>query len=253
MGKFCNLCGEKVYAEHDKSIAHFLEEGFHFITHFDGTLFTTAKAMRATPGKLSLDYCNGLRKKYFKPVPFFLLLVVIYLLFPYFEGLNMQLKFHLRNIFYGSYATKQVENLLQRGMTYEELAIAFHTRSITISKFLLLLLIPLTALFFWAIIFRNRKYFFDQMVFGSEINAVFLLWGFLILPLLIIVVCMLLRKVFQLSLNFGDDISALLIYIPVCTYLGFALDRFYGYRFWKSASITFLFLAVHAFIVSDNL
>src|SRR4029078_451394 len=90
-GNYCNNCGEKVYTEHDRTAFHFLEEGFHFLTHFEGTFFTTIKTIFAKPGQVSVDYANGIRKKYFKLLSLFLLLVVLYLLFPVFEGLNMKL------------------------------------------------------------------------------------------------------------------------------------------------------------------
>lgn len=93
-GNYCNQCGEKVYTEHDKSLVHLLEEGFHFVTHFEGTLLTTIKTIFTKPGQLTLDYCNGVRKKYFRPLSFFLLLVVFYLVFPLLSGLNMTLYNH---------------------------------------------------------------------------------------------------------------------------------------------------------------
>ena len=64
-GKFCNQCGEKVYSEHDKSLKHVFEEGFHFLTHFEGTFFNTLRTIVLRPGKLSLDFCYGIRKRYF--------------------------------------------------------------------------------------------------------------------------------------------------------------------------------------------
>ena len=67
-GKYCNVCGEKVYTEKDKSIKYIIEEGFHFLTHFEGTFLKSLKAIITRPGTLSLDYCNGIRKKYFKPL-----------------------------------------------------------------------------------------------------------------------------------------------------------------------------------------
>ena len=38
-GNYCNICGEKVYTEHDKSILHFFEDAVHFLTHFEGNFF----------------------------------------------------------------------------------------------------------------------------------------------------------------------------------------------------------------------
>ena len=101
-GKYCNHCGEKVYSEKDRSVLHFFEEGLHFITHFEGTFFNTLKKIFTRPGQLSVDYCNGKRKTYFKPLSLFLLLVVLYLLFPFFEGLNMKLYYHVHHPLYGS-------------------------------------------------------------------------------------------------------------------------------------------------------
>lgn len=67
-GHYCNRCGEKLFHEKDKHIGHLFEEQFHFITHFEGSFFNTIKTVLARPGQLTLDYCNGIRKKYFKPV-----------------------------------------------------------------------------------------------------------------------------------------------------------------------------------------
>src|SRR5687767_10494276 len=94
-GKYCNECGEKRYTEHDRTVTHFVEEGVHFLTHFEGTFFTTLRYIFTRPGKLSADYCFGIRKSLFKPLSLFLLLCIIYLLFPVFEGLNMRLNYHV--------------------------------------------------------------------------------------------------------------------------------------------------------------
>ena len=184
-GKYCSHCGEKMYTDHDKSVIHFLEEGLHFVTHFEGTLFTTVRTMFSSPGKLSLDYCQGIRKRYFKPLSFFLLLVVLYLLFPFFEGLNMKLYYHTQHRIYGSYALQKAETLMrQRHLTEVQLSDIFHQKSEKVSKFMLLVILPATALFCWLFTFRKRKLFFDQMVFSTEVSSFFLFWSFLILPLL---------------------------------------------------------------------
>jgi hypothetical protein len=91
-GKYCPACGEKTYKETDKHLGQIALEIFHLAIGMEGTIFTTLGAFLARPGKLSADYAAGIRKKYFKPIPFFLLLVVVYLLFPRFQGLNMPLQ-----------------------------------------------------------------------------------------------------------------------------------------------------------------
>jgi hypothetical protein len=250
IGKFCNQCGEKVYSLHDKKIIHFIEEGFHFITHFEGTLFTTIKTIFSKPGQLSKDYCNGIRKKYFKPIPLYLLLVILYLLFPILEGLNMQLKYYPNQMYYGSYAeTTIVSKLQETGYTKEALANAFHQKSEKASKFLLLSLIPFTALFFYAFTFWRRTYFFDQMVFAAEINAFYLMWGFLILPLLLGVF----NKTYFLFthqyLPLSDALVGGFIYFGTTIFCVKAFKEFYRFVWWQSLLLLVLFYFAHTFIV----
>ena len=249
-GKYCNQCGEKVYSEKDKSVFHLFEEGLHFITHFEGTFFNTLKKIFTRPGQLSVDYCNGKRKTYFKPLSLFLLLVVVYLLFPVFEGLNMKLYYHTHHDFYGKYAMKAAKEVMtQNHLTDEQLTTLFQQKSEKASKFLLLVLLPLTALFFWLLTFKKRKYFFDQMVFSAEINCLYLMLGFLLFPILLFIG----EKIYHLATNsyFNVDDTALGIttYALICIYTGIGARRFYKIKKWQSIGVALLFYIAHLIIV----
>ncbi|MEJ8817548.1 DUF3667 domain-containing protein [Lacibacter sp. H407] len=249
-GKYCNKCGEKVYGEHDKSIIHFLEEGVHFITHLEGTLFTTLRTIFSKPGKLSLDYCNGIRKKYFKPLSFFILLVIFYLFFPVFEGLNMKMEYYPKQDLYGAYAQQKIDQKSNElGITVSELSEKFHTKSEKASKFLLLVIIPFTALLFFGLAFFRRKYFFDHIVFAAEVNSVYLLWGFLLLPLLISTINLIAHWLSGIYISFYDRILGILIYGGLSIYLGIAVKRFYAFKWWQSLLFVIAFFFVHSFIV----
>lgn len=249
-GKYCNTCGEKVYTEHDKSITHLFEEAFHFLSHFDGLLFHTVRTIFTRPGTLSLDYCNGKRKPYFKPLSFFLLLVVLYLIFPLFEGLNMQLQYYSQNAIYGAFARQKVASLLAaHHLTDAQLAEQFHHKAEKVSKFLLVIIIPFSALLLWLLSFRKRRYFFDQMVFAAELNSFYLLWGFLLLPLLLLLFekgYYLLNSVY---LPVADDAAALIINIPFCVFILLAARKFYVLKWWQAACLTLLFIVMHQIII----
>lgn len=249
-GKFCNQCGEKVYTEHDKSVVHFLDEGVHFLTHFEGSFFTTVKTIFLRPGRLSMDYCGGIRKRYFKPLSFFLLLVILYLLFPFFEGLNMRMVYHTKNRLYGGYAQHQVTNLLQKkGITEAELTDLFHQKSEKASKFLLVIIVPLTALCLWAVTFRKRNYFFDQMVFSAEANCFYLLWGFLLLPLLVLLFQWVYHWATSRYIPFRDGITGFLVSIPLLIYVAIAGKRFYRLKLAQAVLFCLFFLVAHTFVV----
>lgn len=183
-GKYCNLCGEKVYGDHDKSIGHLVEEAFHFLTHVEGSFFVTLKTIFRHPGKFSLDYCQGLRKKYFKPVSLFMLLVVLYLLFPKFSGLNMKL---------GTYASDEYgftwiaipaiqQKMVSKKADFNSLAELYAKKSATVTKLALFLLIPLSALLTSVLFYRRKRYFFDHLIISTEIMSFYIALNFLLIP-----------------------------------------------------------------------
>ena len=248
-GRYCNNCGEKVYQEHDKSVLHFMEESFHFVTHFEGTFFTTLKYIFTQPGRLSELYCSGIRKSLFKPISLFLLLVVIYLLFPVFEGLNQRLYYHTHSIFYGDWAMEKARLvILKNNWTDAQLSEAFHKKSEKVSKLLLLVLLPLTALFFWAFTFRKRPYFFDQMVFSTEINCMYIIWNFLILPFLVSLIILAAKGIGGYKLAVGDE-EMIPFNAVELIYVAIAARRFYSLKWRQSIGLALLFFFAHAIIV----
>lgn len=183
-GSYCNQCGEKVYTHHDKSIGHIFEEGFHFLTHFEGSFLTTLKTVFTKPGKFSLDYCNGIRKKYFKPISLFLILVVLYLLFPRFEGLNMKLNTYVTDVYDFTWASVPLikAKMKQKNVKYEEIAKLYDAKSSSVSKISLLFLIPLSAAFIYLLFFTSHKYFFDHFILSLELSSIFIALHYLIIP-----------------------------------------------------------------------
>lgn len=251
IGKYCNQCGEKVYKESDRKISRLFDEAFHFITHFEGSFFTTLKTIFKTPGQLSTDYCNGIRRKYFKPLSLFLLLVVLYLLFPLASGLNMPLKNHVDQNRYGEFATRKVEMYLEShpNITYAMLEDKFATKSEKISKLLLLMIVPCSALILWGLTFFKRKYFFDQMVLSAEINSFFLIANFFLLPILVIIIY-LTAKAFHFSVAWvTDDKYTFLGQFFTALFTAYAMKRFYGLKRIYRISASIVFICFHSFIV----
>jgi hypothetical protein len=238
--KFCNHCGEKFYTEHDRSFKHLFEEVLHFLTHFEGSFFITIKTMLASPGKFAWDFCYGIRKRYFKPISFFLMLVIVYLLFPVFEGLNMKLHFYTENKLYGAYASEQISKVKEvKKYTEEELEEAYKHKGEKTSKFLLFSVIPFMALISYALGFRKRKYYFDHFIFATEASSFFILFGFLILPFLIL----LLSKMGIHLLTEDWQIGAF-VYTVFGIYTGLACRRFFGFKKFYSMLYAFLFSAM---------
>jgi hypothetical protein len=203
-GKYCNRCGEKVYTKHDKSIVNIFEEGFHFITHFEGKLLTSLKVIFTDPGKLSQDYCNGIRKKYFKPISFFLLMVVLYLLFPRFQGLNMRLNTYAADKYRFTWASAPLikSKIQSKGISYSELARIYDAKSSSVSKIGLFFLLPLAAAIILVLFFGSRKYYFDHFILSTEISSFFIALHFLFIPFLSFIIALIHKR---WAVFFEDD------------------------------------------------
>ena len=239
-GSYCNNCGEKVYDEKDKKISHLVGEAFHFITHFEGKFFNTLKTIISKPGLLSLDYCNGIRKKYFRPISFFLMLVVVYLLFPVFEGLNQKLYYYTHNGLYGDYAIRKCIAVMQeKHLSESQLTEQFHHKGERVSKFLLFIIIPIMALVSWVLGFKKRRLYFDHFIFCVEETSFLILWGFLLLPVIIL----LLGFAGLGFLFFGDTINLVGLLVVFMTHLFFAARRFFQFKWYY----TIFFSLVYTF------
>jgi hypothetical protein len=281
-GKYCNNCGQKLFTRHDKSIPHFFEDAFHFITHFEGTFFNTLRAMFTRPGKLSYDFCEGRRKRYFRPLSFFMLLVVLYLLFPRFTGLNMPLKLYLNEKTYArsmvqkksgvdmdsigvqirralnertfsgdqeryAFAMRYSDSLFNQYPALKRLEASYNKKSETTSKVLLLILIPCMALAFFLLSFYRRRMMYDHLVLATEFNAFFVLSAFLLLPVLTI----LLYKLFPaFSIRYlTDNNLGYIIYTVAGIYASMAFRYFYKDPWYLSVPKALAAIYLHTKIV----
>lgn len=184
-GKFCSNCGQKVYSEKDKALSKISEEVFHFMTHFDGKFLKTLKTIFRYPGKLSLDYSSGIRQKYYKPISLYLLIVVLYLLFPLVGGMNMEMKYYKQTPILGGYISQQIENKSKiENLSEELLTEKFNEKSKSTSKIFLLLLIPLSVPLLYLLYFKRKRFMFDNFILLTEISIFFLFSLYILLPLL---------------------------------------------------------------------
>jgi hypothetical protein len=247
LGKYCAACGQKVYKESDKSFKAIFHEILHFLTHFEGTIFTSLKTIYSKPGQYSLDYSNGIRKRYFKPVSLFLLIVILYLLFPVLKGLNLELKAFMRDSKTETYFSKSIEHKLsQTQLSMTALEDKYQHLSEKTSKLLLLLLIPLSAIVLFAIHFRSKKYAFDYFILGTELNVFFLLTFYLIMPLVFYLIHWISGG---LKFAWTEEIMVIIVMVLFISFTTIAFKKHFQKKLWLSAFTATLFCMVHLFFI----
>jgi hypothetical protein len=242
-GKFCSFCGQKKYADKDKSLAHILEDALHFLTHFEGSFFTSIKAILFHPGKLTTDYCSGIRKKYYKPISLFLMVVIIYLLNPMYSGLNQEYRYFKENIVYGSMAKAAIEKkIANSSMTESDLAIDYSQKSKSLSKVLLFIFIISSAFFLFLLYYKQRKWLFDHVILATEINTIFILLIFILFPLLMLII----GTIFRINEDVvSDEIFALLSFIIFFTYNSVAFKSMFKESTIKTMIKSLVFTLLH--------
>lgn len=247
-GKFCNQCGEKVYTDKDKSMGQILHDTVHFITHFEGSFLTTIKTIFTRPGKLAYNYCNGIRKKYFKPISLFLLCIVLYLLFPRFDGLNMK---------FSTYVSKQNNytwlvlpvaktKLKNSSITETQLGEQYNKLSAKVSKIFLLALIPLSAVCLYAMYYRKRRFFFDHFIMATEFTSLMVIGVFLLLPLLVTAGEWIYSPISGFFVD-NNLLPFLFIHILLLVFLYIAFRRFYQQSWIWTLLKAIIFLLVFDF------
>ena len=77
-GKYCASCGQRTSVS-KVTFRETIHDLVDTLFTIDAPLLTTLKLLLVNPGTLFTEYINGKRKKYYRPVTFFILMTLIYL------------------------------------------------------------------------------------------------------------------------------------------------------------------------------
>jgi hypothetical protein len=78
-GAYCQNCGQRT-SIHKVTIKETFQDFIATAFSVDAPFFVTLKLLFINPGRLFRDYLDGKRKRYYKPVAFFILMTIVYLL-----------------------------------------------------------------------------------------------------------------------------------------------------------------------------
>ena len=190
LGHFCRNCGEKEIRQKDHAVRHYVKLTVDFLTTWDSKTFRSVWLLVSRPGYLSREYFRGSRVRYMKPLQLFLAINIVY----YFSigvfyantfSTPLSIQLHM-NDYYPAYASRQVgEKLQQEQISYEALETKYDEKAGVLSRALIFLLIPIFALLFYALFFRNRKYFSEHVVVATHFWSFNLLLLGVFLPIIV--------------------------------------------------------------------
>jgi hypothetical protein len=227
---FCGHCGEKYFDPAKKQLSSIAGEAFHFLTHADGLIWRNLKTMMTNPGKLSADFCQGARKKYYKPFSFFLLLNLLIFIFPSSLAIYKAPIGNQTNSGFLKDVKKQMVNAyLAKGVAAKEsFTQKYDAVAPSFSKALLFIMIFALAFWMYLITIGSKKFlFYDHFIAATEIVTFHLT-----ALILVLIPILLLRTVFpSLDQDYGIVENFLVTFILLSwhIYAFFLLRRFYQF------------------------
>jgi Protein of unknown function (DUF3667) len=144
IGKYCHVCGQKAHVNRLTAKA-LMEEVVHFFTHAEETFFKTTLHYIIKPGITSLNYIEGKRKRYQKPVSYFLIWTGVYIL--------------LHNFILNQFHYELVLQKTEQTLVQEEANRFFRNHF----SFFILPIMILSAFIIWLVLGRPCFYYFELL------------------------------------------------------------------------------------------
>jgi hypothetical protein len=172
LARYCAACGQQRPKPHDTSAAWFLREVFEALSSTESKVYLTFRTLLFHPGKLTLDYFEGRRQRYLKPVQLFVACNVIFFLaqsVTTFNTLTTPLYVHLRMMPYSSLIRgRTADAMLRLGLSERQLAQKFDAITADQAKTLVFTMIPMLGLFLMLVLWRRHYSYGKHLVFATH-------------------------------------------------------------------------------------
>lgn len=177
IGKYCQFCGEMQLNQKHRSVSYLLGELFESFTSLENRFIKSLASFLVRPGELTRNYSIGKRIEYMKPITFFLLINVFYVLFTPMSDFNVSFYDQLNSQSYSNYVKPIVMQLIDaQDIDPKEVSKNYQRVTAVLSRSLIIISAPLLAMFI-AIIYRKKCYYFaDHLVFSIYIYAWVMVW-----------------------------------------------------------------------------
>lgn len=231
-GKFCYVRGQKQIEPTERTVKY-------FVTEFLGSAFMLEKnflrnlwQVLVKPGLLAKDYTEGKRKRYMPPFSIFLLINFFFFIYNPLTDFRLPLEDQVYQP-YGSLVKIMVDQKLAReNITFEAYGVEYWDMSLKLTESLIILNVPITALFLLIWFSRGKMYFADHFIFALFLYAFVLLFSMLYYLAL-----------YQLFIAYERWIH-LIFYLILSTYIFCSARRFYSPQFKISAWINTIVILV---------
>ena len=182
-GRYCNVCGEKVTEQYERSMLNFLHSLLNAFTFLDGKFVKSIKLLIARPGELSSNISNGIRVPFMNMVSLFFVANFFYFFFPVFDSYNSSLHSQLNLQGAHSVRANEIvnEHLSKNKISMEYFEKEYNGQSTNLSKTLVVVLVIIFAALSGVINYSRERFLFDHILFSLEFYSFQILINLVIL------------------------------------------------------------------------
>jgi len=254
VGKYCNLCGEKVIEPKDRTFRSVVGNVLIATTVVDNKFIRSLRPTIMNPGFLSREYVDGRRVIYMRPLQMFFILNLMYFLFPVLQMFNSSLQTQRTILPHSRLAQVIVaEKIRAEGLTLVGFELMYNENSMRLAKMLIVVFVLLASLPLSLIFVKRNRFFSDHVALAVELTSFNLAVNAIGLTMLLSFISLIFH---WMKLSWGlylNDLTLTIIFVLTNLYFLFrASQTFYnqkGKRLIIKAllGILGLFLALEAY------
>jgi hypothetical protein len=177
-GKFCHDCGQKVIEPNERTVRHFLIQFLGSAFFLENNFVKNLWILLTKPGLLTADFIEGKRKRWMPPLSIFLLINLFYFWFSPLTDLNLRLSEQLMQPQHAQLAHYMVDTKLKtETISRDELEDRYNKKSSTFANTLIIIHIPIFAVFMALLFARKRFLYTDHFIYALHFFSVALIIG----------------------------------------------------------------------------
>jgi hypothetical protein len=243
-GLYCNLCGEKVILPADRSVRKFLTNLIVAFTIVDSVFARTLWMVVRSPGRLSLEYVEGRRVPYIRPLSLFFVLNVLYFMLPRVQLFSSSFRTQLFLTPYGEWIKEAaVRKMVSMNLNLDAFELIYDGKSTSLAKIFIIAFVLIAALPMPALFRHADRYFTDHAALAIELASFNLAVNALLLNLVSWGITGLLGALDSSLGGYVNEASlSSAVALTNLYFLVSASRRFYGRRLWSAVGRSALML-----------
>ncbi|NVJ61656.1 MAG: DUF3667 domain-containing protein [Gammaproteobacteria bacterium] len=201
------------------------------------------------PGQFELNFFNGQRIDFLRPITFFLLINVLFVIFSPLTDFYVTLLDQVTLQPYSGFVKDWLDfKLSAMNVSFEGFEDRYNQVVKLLARSTIIIQVPIFAVFAFIICYQRRYFFADYLVFSLNFHAWLLLWVVVLQPFAV-GLASLIRLVAPAVNNW--QVYLTLLPIGAMIYLLIAMNRFFQFRWWST--IIRLALIFAAYQVSHSI